>query len=170
MIGRRSTHAALASLGTAALCAGTIASTAAPSSASSQSRVIHTDTRPLTLSSVVVDNPLESAVGQLHATVNTTQTVVRLRMAGVDAAEGAAFPAHVHVGPCTTDLAEAGGHYNSGGPVDDDHESWLTFTVNPAGRGVGHDSDHFVIARGDAQSVVVHAPDGTRLGCLPVDF
>lgn len=168
---RRTARRVLAGLAGAAVCVGTIGLSGAPSGADGGARVIDTQEQALTLNPGITDNPLADATGRVHAVVNRGRTTVELHVAGVGAETGTTFPAHVHVGPCTSDLSAAGGHYNSGGPVDDEHESWVTFTVNGAGRGVGHDSDGFAIAPGDAQSIVVHRPsDGARLGCLPVDF
>lgn len=161
--------------GGAALAAAAVAVSAVPAGAGDRgARVIDTPTQPFVLNTAVADNPLAGATGRVHAVVGESRTTVRLHVRGVDAEKGTTLPAHVHVGPCseaTGGPAGTGGHYNSGGPVDDDHESWVTFTVNAAGKGVGHDTDNFAIPPGAAKSITVHAPaTGARLGCLPVDF
>jgi hypothetical protein len=76
------------------------------------------------------------------------------------------YMVHVHDQPCA--FASGGGHYKLDYAVDGavaSNELWLDFTSNDAGAGTKDASiDH--IARAEAQAIVVHAMDNTRLGCI----
>lgn len=90
-------------------------------------------------------------------------------------APGIDYGVHVHALPC--DISQGGGHYRIDPTVDGvsaENEIWPTFTTDDAGVGtadlnVGH------IARGDAQSVVIHDPlnNSTKMVCAdlrPPDY
>ncbi|MEM7199798.1 MAG: hypothetical protein AAF628_06000 [Planctomycetota bacterium] len=76
-----------------------------------------------------------------------------------------AYGAHVHALPCG--INEGGGHYKIDPTVAGtvaSNEIWPAFTTDSAGVGrgmavVSHDG------RPEAQSVVIHAPDGTKIAC-----
>ncbi len=78
-----------------------------------------------------------------------------------------AYGVHVHVFPC--DIAQAGGHYKIDPAIPDviaENEIWPTMTTND--RGVGTTSLTVAhVARGNAQSVVIHDPmaDNTKMAC-----
>lgn len=82
-------------------------------------------------------------------------------------APNASYGAHVHALPC--DISQGGGHYKIDPTVEDivpENEIWPDFTTDDAGVGVGWVTvDH--IARGDAQSVVLHDPmnDNAKMAC-----
>lgn len=128
-------------------------------------------------------NPTDGAYGQVVAAApgnGTTYFVFVVR--GLDpGAAGTTLGAHVHEGPCVPgNGAAAGPHYNTGagGVPSPDNEVWLDFTILPGGVGYAYAVAPFVIAPGDAQSVVIHALPtqpgtglaGARLACLPVAF
>lgn len=77
-----------------------------------------------------------------------------------------AYTAHVHVLPC--EVNQGGDHYkidpSVAGTVEE-NEIWFMFTTNADGAA---DDEAFVsmhTARMDAQSIVIHAPDGSKLAC-----
>jgi hypothetical protein len=79
-------------------------------------------------------------------------------------APNTAYPVHVHNAPC--DVNNGGGHYQDvvGGPSDAVNEIWPGFTTNADGHGNSHAANDFT-ARPEAQTVVVHDPDGARIAC-----
>ena len=90
-------------------------------------------------------------------------TYVTVRVEGV--VENQTYPAHVHNLPC--DVSNGGGHYKIDPTVDTviaENEIWPLVSSDENGVGTGSASA-LHIARPEAQSVVVHAPDGTRLAC-----
>jgi hypothetical protein len=89
------------------------------------------------------------------------RTHVRVFVRGLDA--NMTFPSHVHNGACDTG---GGSHYQHdvGGLADAINEIWPTITTHRRGFGWGSAS-HSHWARPEAQSVVIHHPDGTRLAC-----
>jgi Cu-Zn family superoxide dismutase len=116
---------------------------------------------------------------QIRVTVHKNRTTVRLRVTGFPAAaKGKSFGAHVHVKPCGTDPAAAGGHYQHGTGSLRDKEIWLDFTVDAKGRASARAERRYLIDPGAAGSVVIHAeptvPDtgaaGARLLCTSVPF
>jgi Cu/Zn superoxide dismutase len=95
--------------------------------------------------------------------------------------------AHVHVGPCVEGNGGAAGpHYNADPTippvVTDETEVWLDVVVGANGTASSEATVPFVIARGAAASVVIHADAtstgpqppagvaGARWACLPVLF
>lgn len=123
-------------------------------------------------------NGLEAATATVQLVEGDDGTMVRLAIDGIQPSlAGRTLGAHVHTGPCTTTLTDAGGHYNHGGGISPRTEVWLDFRVTTSGQ--GHSATHvpFTIAPGDAQSVVIHADPtapngaaGARLACLGVDL
>jgi hypothetical protein len=76
------------------------------------------------------------------------------------------YMVHVHDQPCA--FASGGGHYKIDYGVDAavaSNELWLDVTSNDAGAGK-QDASINHIARAEAQAIVVHAMDNTRLGCI----
>lgn len=73
---------------------------------------------------------------------------------------------HVHDKPCAA--ANGGGHYKLDYGVTaavENNEIWLNLTTDAAGR-----ADKTVVvdhvARAEAQAIVIHAADNTRLACI----
>ncbi len=140
---------------------------------------------PLSDLSTAVD-PTDGASAVVRSLATSAGTMVRLSLRGLDQAfAGVEYGAHVHVGPCVAgDGAVAGPHYNSTGlpgtegrVVSEQTEVWLDFVIDGKGRASSKAKVPFVIPKGAAGSVVIHAaptaPDGTagaRLACLPVKF
>jgi hypothetical protein len=76
------------------------------------------------------------------------------------------YMVHVHDQPCA--FASGGDHYKIDYAVDGavaSNELWLDLTSNDAGAGL-QDASINHVARAEAQSIVVHAMDKTRLGCI----
>lgn len=73
------------------------------------------------------------------------------------------YGVHVHNAPCA---AGGGGHYQDlvGGPVDANNELWPRVTTDATGHGEGYAAVDWV-ARGEAQSIVIHDSDGARIAC-----
>lgn len=94
-------------------------------------------------------------------------TTVVLDVAGLAADE--TYPVHVHDRDCAS--GDGGGHYKIDYGVmgaEEANELWLPVTTDAAGAGQSMVmSDH--LARAEAQALVVHAPDGTRLACIDLD-
>ena len=92
-------------------------------------------------------------------------TIVRVNASGL--ISGETYGSHVHVLPCTEG---GGGHYNfghavSGGVGPGDAEIWPgPFTANAADHANGR-AKVGDIAGATAVSVVIHAPDGTKIAC-----
>jgi Cu-Zn family superoxide dismutase len=127
----------------------------------------------------VYDQAYGKVKTQVRVTTNKHSTTVRLRVTGFPAsAKGKSFGAHVHVKPCGTDPAAAGGHYQHGTGALQDREIWLDFTVDAKGRARARAERRYLIEPGTAGSVVIHAestnPDtgaaGGRLLCTSVPF
>jgi hypothetical protein len=82
------------------------------------------------------------------------------------------YIAHVHKLPC--DVNSAGGHYKHDPTIVDESEAnevWLRFTTDASGIGKASEEQLGVIARMDAQAIVVHDPaDGTKLACANLFF
>lgn len=78
------------------------------------------------------------------------------------------YPVHVHNAPCNVN--NAGGHYQDvvGGDVNNVNEIWPGFTTDASGHGNGRAANNFV-ARPQAQSVVIHDPDGARIACADLE-
>lgn len=131
-------------------------------------------------------DPTDGARAVVQSLATSAGTTIRLSLRGLNpASAGVEYGAHVHVGPCVAgDGAVAGPHYNSTGlpgtagrVVTDQTEVWLDFVIDGKGRASSKAKVPFVIPKGGAGSVVIHAAptasDGTagaRLACLPVKF
>lgn len=90
-------------------------------------------------------------------------SVVAVELAGLT--PGGTHPVHLHRFPC--DVLEGGGHtlLDPSQPEGEGNELWVEVVANDAGmaaRAVGVTA----IVGADAQSVVVHAPDTTKLACV----
>jgi Cu-Zn family superoxide dismutase len=110
-------------------------------------------------------------------------TAVTLEVSGFPkTAAGKQFGAHVHRKVCGPLPAAAGPHYQNpaaraGTPIRD-KEIWLDFTVDGQGRGHARTVRNWLIAPGQAGSVVIHvAPTdqktgeaGGRMSCTTVPF
>ncbi|WP_433327488.1 superoxide dismutase family protein [Spirillospora sp. CA-294931] len=110
-------------------------------------------------------------------------TSVRLKAKGFPAAaKGKTFGVHVHQKACGPKPADAGPHYQNpnakpGTPLHD-KEIWLDVTVGRDGEARSKTTVPWVVAKGDAGSVVVHAEPtdhhtggaGDRLLCTTVPF
>ena len=124
-------------------------------------------------------NPAIGATGQVHLVGNGgdgNKSIVTLHVDGVPA--GRSFGAHLHRDSCAT--AFGGPHYQAPDPAnpvpahaDAEHEVWLDFSANAAGRGGSKATVSFEVFSG-MRSVVIHQgaqtlPGGTagqRLACL----
>ena len=124
-------------------------------------------------------NPAIGASGQVHLVVNGGdggKSIVTLHVDGLPADRS--FAAHLHRDSCAT--AFGGPHYQAPDPAnpvaanaDADHEVWLDFTTNSAGRGASKAAVSFQVLSG-FRSVIVHQGDhtlvggtaGMRLACL----
>jgi hypothetical protein len=95
--------------------------------------------------------------------LSSGQTVVTLQALGLEA--NTAYGAHVHAQPCA--YGDGGGHYKLDPSItatEESNEIWPGFTTSDTGVGYGRITvDHRV--RGDALSVVVHAPDMSKYLC-----
>lgn len=101
--------------------------------------------------------------GRAHMVrVPSGKTIVTVEVTGL--APNTTYGAHVHALPCGTN--QAGGHYKHDpvGPPAPPNEIWPGFTTDASGAGSGKDTASF-IARAEAQSVVIHAPGGTKIAC-----
>ncbi len=82
------------------------------------------------------------------------------------------YIAHVHKLPCEEN--SAGTHYKHDPAIveeSEDNEIWLRFTTDAAGIGKSTTEKLGVIARMDAQAIVIHDPaDGTKLSCANLRF
>jgi hypothetical protein len=74
-----------------------------------------------------------------------------------------AYMAHVHAKTCAEG---AGGHYqiDLASPSGAANEIWLNLTTSATGAGLAQTAA-LTSVRDDARSVVIHGPDGTKLGC-----
>lgn len=130
--------------------------------------------------------PFDRASARLQLVTTDGRTTAVLHVRGVDpGVSGRTFGAHLHNGPCATDLpALASGHYNHDAHagiapvvVSSETEVWLDFTVDADGEGDSAAVVQFTAEPG-ARSVVVHASPtnpvtgaaGPRLACLPVEW
>ncbi len=124
-------------------------------------------------------NPTIGATGRVHLVVNGGHggtSIVTLHLDGLPA--NRSFAAHLHRDSCAS--AFGGPHYQAPDPVnpvaanaDADHEIWLDFATNRAGRGTSKAAVSFQVLSG-SRSVIVHQGDhtlvggtaGQRLACL----
>jgi Cu-Zn family superoxide dismutase len=124
-------------------------------------------------------NPAIGATGQVHLVVNGGdggKSIVTLHVDGLPADRS--FAAHLHRDSCAA--AFGGPHYQAPDPAnpvtanaDADHEVWLDFATNSAGRGTSKAAVSFQVLSG-FRSVIVHQGDhtlaggtaGMRLACL----
>jgi Cu-Zn family superoxide dismutase len=114
---------------------------------------------------------------QVHAWADEDSTRVRLMVNGLPAGT---YGAHVHVNPCGTDPLASGGHYQHAQATGSlqDREVWLDVTSDGTGSAVAVADVPWVLARGTAGSVVLHAQPtnlvtgaaGARLSCTTVAF
>jgi len=91
------------------------------------------------------------------------KTLVSIHVKGLQ--PNTTYGSHVHASPCT--VGEADGHYkfDPAGSAEPPNEIWLgPFTTNPAGVGNAHTRAD-ATAGPTAVSVVVHAPDGSKIAC-----
>lgn len=125
------------------------------------------------------DNPFSDASATVHVVrTGNDRTLVTLHVAGVDAAEGRVFGAHVHQNPCGELGAAAGGHYQHAGTTGslDQREVWLDFAIDADGAGHAQAKRPWQIDESSPRSVIIHAeatnPDGgagARLACIDLD-
>ena len=119
------------------------------------------------------DNPFADARVEIHGVQTSTGMTITLDVSGIDpSVAGTTFPAHVHVGACTSNPADAGGHYKNDPSIStavESNEVWLDFTVTPGGTAHARADRPWVFTR-SAQSVVFHAPDKTRIVCTDAPF
>jgi hypothetical protein len=124
-------------------------------------------------------NPAIGASGQVHLVVNGGnggKSIVTLHVDGLPA--NRSFASHLHRDSCATTFG--GPHYQAPDPAapvaanaDADHEVWLDFATNDAGRGSSDAAVSFQVLAG-FRSVIVHQGDhtlvggtaGQRLACL----
>lgn len=121
-------------------------------------------------------NPAIGATGRVHLVVNGGKSIVTLHVDGLPA--NRSFAAHLHRDSCVS--AFGGPHYQAPDPAnpvaanaDADHEVWLDFATNRAGRGASKTAVSFQVLSG-FRSVIVHQGDhtlaggtaGQRLACL----
>ena len=102
-----------------------------------------------------------SGVAQLVRSNGRTLALVNANGLLPDATLGT----HVHNLPC--DVNSGGGHYKIDPNVEGasaENEIWPIVTTDGSGTGLGQ-ADVGHTARPEAQSVVIHAPDGTRVAC-----
>jgi hypothetical protein len=102
-----------------------------------------------------------SGRAQMVRTAND-ETIVHVHVKGL--APHTAYGVHVHNKAC--DDANGGGHYrhDPAGDVNPVNEIWPGFTTNAAGIGNGWAKNDFR-ARPEAQSIVVHDTDSSRIAC-----
>ncbi len=128
-------------------------------------------------------NPTLGADARVHIVVNGGQdgkTLVSLDINGLPASRS--FGAHLHRDSCSS--AFGGPHYQAPDPAnpvaanaDADHEVWLDFTTNAAGRGRALAVVPFEVQSG-ARAVVIHQGEhtmaggtaGQRLACIDVSI
>jgi superoxide dismutase, Cu-Zn family len=128
-------------------------------------------------------NPTLDAAARVHIVVNggqEGQTLVSLHVDGLPA--GRSFGAHLHRDACSTGFG--GPHYQAPDPAhpvaasaDAEHEVWLDFTTNAAGRGSALAVVPFEVQAG-ARAVVIHQGEhtmtggvaGQRLACIDVNI
>ncbi len=103
-----------------------------------------------------------SGVAQLLRT-ESGDTIVQIQVTGLS--PEAQYGAHLHALAC--DVNVGGGHYLIDPEADPgaDNEIWPAFTTDADGVGHGRATAVGHVARGDAQSVVVHSPAGDKLLC-----
>lgn len=95
-------------------------------------------------------------------------TTIELSLEGL--APETDYGVHVHDMPCW--LNSGGGHYKvdeSVSAVVEENEIWLNVTSNDDGEAERTVTTLYV-PRAEAQSLVVHAPGGARLGCIDLDL
>jgi Cu/Zn superoxide dismutase len=170
---KRTLPALLVAAGTAF---GAIVAAPSPAAATGQPIIVNAPLTDLSTSTVDATDGAQAYLVSFSYPGWGTRTV--LVLTGLNAEPGTTYGAHVHVGPCVEDNgAAAGPHYNAGGGVSPSTEIWLDFTVRSGGFAVAQSHVPFVIAEGDAQSVVIHRQPtdenggaGARQACLPVAF
>lgn len=105
--------------------------------------------------------------GMAHMTRTADgKTLVSVSVSGL--AGITTYGVHVHNKACSD--SNGGSHYqhDPNGGVNPENEIWPAFTTNPAGIGNGF-AVHAHTARAEAQSVVVHDPDGGRIACADLE-
>jgi hypothetical protein len=76
------------------------------------------------------------------------------------------YGVHVHDRPCS--VANGGGHYKFDTSITEaleTNEVWLPVTTDAAGAGMSQATAPSIL-RADAQALVVHAADNSRLACF----
>lgn len=104
-----------------------------------------------------------SGVAQLFRTPSG-DTVVQIQVLGL--APNREYGAHLHALPCS--INAGGGHYKLDPSVTDtraENEVWPNLETDAKGTGHGRATAKGHVARGEAQAVVVHDMDGTKLLC-----
>lgn len=102
-------------------------------------------------------------------------TKVRVNVRGLE--PRTTYGSHLHDSPC--DVNQGGAHYkhDPAGPAEPPNELWPSskpkdqtagLTSNPAGNAKGRGKAPWR-ARPEAQSVVIHAPDGTKIACADLE-
>jgi hypothetical protein len=114
--------------------------------------------------------------GSAKMTINTSGTVVKVNVAGLDPAKD--YGSHLHNGTCASG---GGGHYQDieGGATARPNELWLTTSgsILESNRGgVAHATGSATweartssTSQTNARSVVVHEPGGARIACADLD-
>ena len=101
-----------------------------------------------------------------HAQINRSNGSSYASLHLVGLAADTQYPSHVHNLPCN--VKSGGSHYKID-PAESttiaDNELWLTVTTDAEGNGSSDNGNSHHTARPEAQSVVVHDPNGGRLGC-----
>jgi superoxide dismutase, Cu-Zn family len=128
-------------------------------------------------------NPTLDAAARVHIVVNGGrggQSLVSLHVDGLPA--GRSFGAHLHRDACSAGFG--GPHYQAPDPAlpvaanaDAEHEVWLDFTTDAAGRGRALAVVPFEVQAG-ARAVVIHQGEhtmtggvaGQRLACIDVNI
>ena len=160
------------------LAIGLLAATAVPAGAGGTSAFTPNPSFVPSVSDEV--NPAADASGRVALVVEGSRSSSHVMLHVEGLAPGRSFGAHLHRDPCAS--AFGGPHYQAPDPAhpvaanaDTDHEVWLDFTTNAAGRGRAHAAVPFVVQPGP-RSVVIHQADhtmpggaaGQRLACLDI--
>ena len=99
---------------------------------------------------------------QIARSNGSTLSILRVE----DLEPNTTYQSHVH--NLTCDVNSGGSHYKIDPSVatrEVDNEIWLPITTDANGNGSNTVRNEGHIARPEAQSIVVHAPDGSRVGC-----
>lgn len=112
--------------------------------------------------------PLDDFAGSAQMVRTVDHTMVQVAVSGL--VPNTTYPAHVHALRCEHN--QGGGHYEIDPSVEgviEENEIWPSFTTDETGAGASViQSSH--VARGDAQSIVIHAPTGEKMACANLDL